>query len=239
MLLRQVQARPVQGHHLRALRRRGHALEGAPRAHGSHRARRAGHAHLVLQGRPEPARLPARHRAEEPREGHLLRRAPHHLGRRRAAAQGPAAARGRHPGRDRATSRSERELELRERDEEYEDELAELEGRERARRTSSSAPRRRGTRTSRSIRARGEAEIEHLKHVWDTFRGLAPKQLVDDERVWRELSDRYQEYFAGGMGAEAVKDLISRLDLERRGGRASRRSSPPPRASARRRRSSA
>ena len=32
MLLRQVQARPVQGDHLRALRRRGHAPEGAPRA---------------------------------------------------------------------------------------------------------------------------------------------------------------------------------------------------------------
>ena len=37
MLLRQVQARPLQGHHLRALRRRGHPPEGAPRAHGSHR----------------------------------------------------------------------------------------------------------------------------------------------------------------------------------------------------------
>ena len=44
-----------------------------------------GHPHLVLQGRPEPARLPARHRAEEPREGHLLRRARDHLGRRREA----------------------------------------------------------------------------------------------------------------------------------------------------------
>ena len=41
MLLRQVQARPLQGHHLRALRRRGDAAEGAPRAHGSHRPRRA------------------------------------------------------------------------------------------------------------------------------------------------------------------------------------------------------
>ena len=30
VLLRQVQARPVQGHHLRTLRRRSHALEGAP-----------------------------------------------------------------------------------------------------------------------------------------------------------------------------------------------------------------
>ncbi len=42
---------------------------------------------------------------------------------------------------------------------------------------------------------------------------MKPKQLVDDERVWRELVDRYHDYFAGGMGAEAVKDLVSRLDL--------------------------
>ena len=32
--------------------------------------------------------------------------------------------------------------------------------------------------------------------------------------MWRELVDRYHEYFAGGMGAEAVKDLVSRLDLD-------------------------
>ena len=52
VLLRQVQARPLPGHHLRALRRRGHPLQGAPRAHGPHRARRARRPHLV------PARHP-------------------------------------------------------------------------------------------------------------------------------------------------------------------------------------
>jgi DNA-directed RNA polymerase subunit beta' len=50
--------------------------------------------------------------------------------------------------------------------------------------------------------------------VWTTFKALAPKQLVDDERIWRDLQDRYQEYFSGGMGAESVKDLISRLDMQ-------------------------
>ncbi len=37
--------------------------------------------------------------------------------------------------------------------------------------------------------------------------------IPPDERVWRELQDRYVDYFAGGMGAEAVKDLVSRLEL--------------------------
>ena len=101
MLLRQVQARPLQGHHLRALRRRGDAAEGAPRAHGSHRPRRAGLAHLVLQGRAEPHRLPARHRSARAREGPLLRRLDRHAGRSREAAGGP-----RRPSRTRSPARA-------------------------------------------------------------------------------------------------------------------------------------
>jgi DNA-directed RNA polymerase subunit beta' len=62
-------------------------------------------------------------------------------------------------------------------------------------------------------RDRSSLEIEHLNAVFDAFRNLAPKQLVEDERVWRDLQERYGEYFAGGMGAEAVEELISRLGL--------------------------
>ncbi len=93
MLLRQVQAGPLQGHRLRALRRRGHPLEGPPRAHGPHRPRRAGLPHLVLQGRPEPDRLPDRHGSEGAREGPLLRRLAGHLDRRGGPREGPAEAR--------------------------------------------------------------------------------------------------------------------------------------------------
>ena len=38
-------------------------VQGAPRAHGAHRARRAGGAHLVLQDAAEPDGQPARHDA--------------------------------------------------------------------------------------------------------------------------------------------------------------------------------
>ena len=89
MLLRQVQARPLQGHRVRALRRGGHALEGAPRAHGPRRPGRSRQPHLVLQGRAQPDRLPARHGAEGTREGPVLRRVDHHVGRRRGAHEGP------------------------------------------------------------------------------------------------------------------------------------------------------
>ena len=59
VLLRQVQARPLQGHHLRALRRRGHPLQGPARAHGPHRAGRPRRAHLVPPRHPLVAGLPA------------------------------------------------------------------------------------------------------------------------------------------------------------------------------------
>ena len=108
MLLRQVQASPLQGHHLRALRRRGDAPEGAPRAHGPHRPGRAGLAHLVLQGRAEPHRLPARHRAARAREGPLLRRLDRDHGRRREAQEGPERAREQGRGREGADRRRPR-----------------------------------------------------------------------------------------------------------------------------------
>ena len=107
----------------------------------------------------------------------------------------------------------ERDLEIRKRDEEYEGELKELEERDAKKNELERAEKARN-KDYEDIRARADAEIEFLKTVWDTFKGLSPKQLVDDERVWRDLQDRYEEYFQGGMGAESIKDLISRIDME-------------------------
>ena len=50
--------------------------------------------------------------------------------------------------------------------------------------------------------------------MWDEFRGLFARQILDDELLWRELEDRFGEYFEGGMGADAIKKLIDRLDLD-------------------------
>src|SRR5437667_6893142 len=92
----------------------------------------------------------------------------------------------------------ERELELRKRDEEYETELKELEGRDAKKNELERAEKARN-KDFEDIRARLDADADHLKTVWDTFRTLQPKQLVDDERVWRDVIDRFGEYFAGGM----------------------------------------
>jgi len=71
-----------------------------------------------------------------------------------------------------------------------------------------------GEREMRQIRDKAQREIDRLDEVLDTFRKLEPKQLVTDELLYRELRDRFGEYFTGGMGAEAIKALLSNMDLE-------------------------
>jgi DNA-directed RNA polymerase subunit beta' len=61
---------------------------------------------------------------------------------------------------------------------------------------------------------RASVEEELLKEAFDTFKTLKPKQLVESEQLWREIVDRYGDYYTGGMGAEWVKDLITRTDLD-------------------------
>lgn len=64
------------------------------------------------------------------------------------------------------------------------------------------------------IRERGEREIARLDEIWSTFLKLAPKQMIIDETIYEELVDRYEDYFTGGMGAEAIQTLVRNFDLE-------------------------
>ena len=73
VLVRQVQAHEVQGHHLREVRRRGDAVASAARADGPYRARRSGGAHLVPEVAAEPHRPAARHDPEGSRADPVLR----------------------------------------------------------------------------------------------------------------------------------------------------------------------
>ncbi|HEY9390466.1 MAG TPA: DNA-directed RNA polymerase subunit beta', partial [Mycobacteriales bacterium] len=68
-------------------------------------------------------------------------------------------------------------------------------------------------REMRQIRDRAQREIDRLDEVLDTFRKLEPKQLIADEMLYRELRDRFGEYFQGGMGAEALQRLLENFDL--------------------------
>ena len=62
--------------------------------------------------------------------------------------------------------------------------------------------------------------VRRLEQTWLLFKELEPKMIVGDEQIFRELKDRFGSpygfgiYFRGGMGAEAVRDLLRDLDLE-------------------------
>ena len=61
--------------------------------------------------------------------------------------------------------------------------------------------------------------VRRLEETWKLFRELDVKQVVNDEQLFRELKDRFGSpygfgvYFRGGMGAEAIRELLRDLDL--------------------------
>jgi DNA-directed RNA polymerase subunit beta' len=65
-----------------------------------------------------------------------------------------------------------------------------------------------------NIRERYEMELDLLARTWDEFRSLHSRLIIDDELLWRELRDRYGDYFEGGTGANAIKQLIDRIDFD-------------------------
>ncbi len=52
------------------------------------------------------------------------------------------------------------------------------------------------------------------QEAFDAFCKLSVKSLINDETLYREMRIRYGTYFRGGMGAEAVKDLLAQLNLD-------------------------
>ncbi|WKZ82154.1 MAG: DNA-directed RNA polymerase subunit beta' [Acidimicrobiia bacterium] len=77
-----------------------------------------------------------------------------------------------------------------------------------------SAHRREADREIKDRKERADFEEDLIREAFDFFRGMKVKDLVESEQLWREVRDRYGEYYEGGMGAEAIKDLLSRLDLD-------------------------
>jgi DNA-directed RNA polymerase subunit beta' len=65
-----------------------------------------------------------------------------------------------------------------------------------------------------AIRERYEVELDLIARTWDEFKGLHARKIIEDELLWREMRDKYGEYFEGGTGAEAIKSLIDRIDFD-------------------------
>jgi len=64
------------------------------------------------------------------------------------------------------------------------------------------------------IRERADDEVELAKRSLAELQGLHARKIIEDELLWRELRMRYEDYFEGGMGAEAIQQLIDRIDLD-------------------------
>ena len=65
-----------------------------------------------------------------------------------------------------------------------------------------------------------EDAAERMRQVWELFKDMEPKRIEHDETIFRELKERFGspygfgEYFRGGMGAEAIRDLLQQVELE-------------------------
>jgi DNA-directed RNA polymerase subunit beta' len=106
-----------------------------------------------------------------------------------------------------------RDLDIDRRYKELEQELAKLEA-EGAKDSELKARQRQVEREVAAIRDRAEGEAELAKRSFDEFRDLHGRKIIEDELLWRELRDRYGDYFRGGMGAEAIAQLIEEIDLD-------------------------
>jgi len=64
------------------------------------------------------------------------------------------------------------------------------------------------------VDAKKDALRGQMERALDDLKSLEEKQLVSENR-YRELAERWGNVFTAGMGAEAVRDIVAKLDLER------------------------
>jgi len=107
----------------------------------------------------------------------------------------------------------ERDVEIERRFQELESELGALE-KEGAKEKDLKGRRRDAEKDVEALRAEYTEELELVQRAFDEFKGLHGRKILEDELLWRELEDRYGEYFEGGMGAEAITQLMERIDFD-------------------------
>lgn len=107
----------------------------------------------------------------------------------------------------------EKDIELERRMQALEAEIAEMEANG-AKDSEIKARQRLGEKEIALLRERLSARVDILRRAFEEFKDLHPRMILEDELLWRELKERYGEYFEGGMGAEAIGKLIRRIDLD-------------------------
>ena len=66
----------------------------------------------------------------------------------------------------------------------------------------------------KEIDAKKERIRTSMERDLDDLKGLEEQQLLTETR-YRELADRWGNVFQAGMGAEAIRDIVAKIDLER------------------------
>jgi DNA-directed RNA polymerase subunit beta' len=114
---------------------------------------------------------------------------------------------------ERLAIEEERDRELNRRQEDLESELAEMEA-EGSKDADLKARAKAAEKDLQFIREQYEQELDVLNRAWDEFTSLFSRQIIEEDMLWRELEDRWGEYFEGGMGAAALANLIGRIDFD-------------------------
>jgi DNA-directed RNA polymerase subunit beta' len=107
----------------------------------------------------------------------------------------------------------ERDLDIDRRFKALEDEVAGME-KEGAKESEIRARQKAAEKEIGSMRERAQSQLELVQRAFDEFKDLHARKIIEDELLWRELRDRFGDYFEGGMGAEAIARLIDRIDLD-------------------------
>jgi DNA-directed RNA polymerase subunit beta' len=72
----------------------------------------------------------------------------------------------------------------------------------------------------RDVDDHAKEAVDRLDRTWIKFKELEVQEVISDEALFRELRDRFGsswgfgEYFTGGMGAEAIRELLRTRDLD-------------------------
>ncbi len=106
---------------------------------------------------------------------------------------------------DIANLEKRRNAEIEERAKKVEADLAELEAEGEAKGSARAKLRNSAEREMAAIRVRFDEQIQRLSAVFDRFKNLKPGDMEGDVDLWREMEDRYGDYFEGCMGAAMVQ----------------------------------
>ena len=114
---------------------------------------------------------------------------------------------------EKETINKEMELRLAEQHEDLEKEIKDME-KDKAKDTEIRARQRSFEKELAITREQYEMEIDVLERAWEEFKDLFGRKILEDEMLWREMVDRFGDYFEGGMGADAIAQLIDRIDFD-------------------------